>query len=270
MDHMVFISLTIQISRLELLERRKYLNVYIVSDHHFFDTQAMILSGRDYQPDTNGMVLNAIDMFNLHNASVEKDDFVIFLGDVARLNSQTKKIFKEMLPQMKGHKILIKGNHDKKSDQFYYESGFEAISDYLIVGRFFLCHYPLNEIHSAHEKLLLKIAKHHKCDTIIHGHVHTVEKKSLSDKEFTRINVCVDYSEMVPTKFSENIFKTFAKNLLKKLEKGYKLPQTYHFFENNKHLFEEKRKGNYTKQFRENYTITKERRKKSETFKRVA
>jgi calcineurin-like phosphoesterase family protein len=243
------------------------LNVFIVSDHHFFDTQAMILSGREYSPDVNGMVQNGIDMFNLHNQTVDKDDLVIFLGDVARLNSRTKKIFKEMLPLMKGHKILIKGNHDKKSDQYYLDAGFEGVTDYLVIGRFFLCHYPLNEIHSSHEKLLLKICKHHKCDTIIHGHVHTEEAQNLSDKEFTRINVCVDYSEMIPTKFSEHIFKTFGRNFLRKL---IPLPQSYHFFESHKHLFEEKRKGNYTKQFKEEYTITKERRKKSETFRRVA
>jgi calcineurin-like phosphoesterase family protein len=246
------------------------MNVFIVSDHHFFDTYAMILSGRDYENSLNGMVQNGIDMFNLHNQTVDKDDLVIFLGDVARLNSQTKKIFKEMLPQMKGHKILIKGNHDKKSDQYYLDAGFEGVTDYLVIGRFFLCHYPLNEIHSAHEKLLLKICKKHKCDTIIHGHVHTEDVQNLSDKDYTRINVCVDYSEMIPTKFSEHIFKTFGRNFLKKVKSGYSLPQSYHFFEENKQALEEKKKGNYTKQFREEYTITKERRKKTETFRRVA
>lgn len=237
------------------------MNVFIVSDHHFFDTQAMILSGRPYTPDTDGMIANAIDMFNLHNQSVDKDDMVIFLGDVARLNSRTKNIFKELLPQLKGHKILVKGNHDRKSDQFYLDCGFEGITDYLVIGRFFLCHYPLHEIHSSHEKLLLKIAKHHKCDTIIHGHVHTQEKKNFSDKDFIRINVCVDYSEMIPTKFTEHIFKTFSKNFLKRND--HYLPQSDEFLEIGT---DEIRKGNFTKQFKKECTITKEQRKKSSTF----
>lgn len=234
----------------------------------------MILSVRAYSPDIDGIIKNGIDLFNFHNQAVGNDDLVLFLGDVARLNSRTKKIFREMLPLMKGHKILIKGNHDKKSDQFYLDCGFEGVTDFLVIGRFFLCHYPLNEIHSSHEKHLLKICKKHKCDTIIHGHVHTEKVQNLSDKEFTRINVCVDYSEMIPTKFSERIFKTFGKNFLKKLK------DPNHRLENSSDYFltdpnepnEPKNKGNFTKQFKNEYTITRDtsKRRKDYTFRYVA
>lgn len=190
------------------------MKVYITSDLHFFDRNAIRLNDRPYDDSFEGMVQNAVDMFNNINQIVKKDDLIIFLGDVAFINSKNKKLFKEMFKQLHGNKILVKGNHDKKTDEYYLNSGFLAVTDFIHIGRYFLCHYPLDKCYSSHEKHLLEICKHFKCDTIIHGHVHD---EDIIDEHFTRINVSVDHNQMQPLIFHQRIFKTFNNNFLKNL-----------------------------------------------------
>lgn len=188
------------------------MKVYITSDQHFFDRTAIAYNDRPYTNDFDGMVQNAIDMFNEFNQIVKKDDLVIFLGDVAFINSKNKKLFREMFKQLHGNKILVLGNHDRRTEEFYLSCGFLAVTDFIHIGRYFLCHYPLDKCYSSHEKHLLEICKYYKCDTIIHGHVHD---EDIINEDFTRINVSVDHNEMIPVKFTQHIFKTFASNFLK-------------------------------------------------------
>jgi len=188
------------------------LKVYITSDQHYFDKQAIQYNNRPYDLSFDGMIENAIDMFNNFNSVVEKDDLTIFLGDVAFITSKSKAIFKEMAKNLYGNKILVLGNHDRKTEEFYKNCGFLAVTDYIKIGRYFLCHYPLDRCFSSHEKHLLSICKQLKCDTIIHGHVHDLD---IIDTDFERINVSVDHHEMMPVQFNQKIFKTFASNFLK-------------------------------------------------------
>lgn len=159
-------------------------------------------------------------MYDNYNSIVKEDDVVLFLGDLAFLNSKNKDIFGEMFKTLRGHKILIRGNHDSQDDQYYKSIGFEVVTDHIILGRYFLCHYPLfkekNSQFSSEEKRLKDLFVHFKCDTVLHGHIH--EKDSPKGDKIHRLNVCVDYNNFVPVKFNKRIFTSFFKNYLSKLK----------------------------------------------------
>lgn len=76
------------------------------------------------------------------NEVVSNKDLVIHLGDVALCG---KERFKQIMSQLNGRKMLIRGNHDNWTDEFYRESGFEYVSRYPIVWNEFyiLSHAPL-------------------------------------------------------------------------------------------------------------------------------
>lgn len=121
---------------------------------------------------------------------VSDNDYVVFLGDVFFTNSNNLEMCRDMFRSFPGNKILIRGNHDRKDDQFYLDCGFLAVTDYLIAGRYFFCHYPCAPGNPAEAKYR-EIFEKSRCDTIIHGHIHT--KDSPVEVNITRINCCVDY-----------------------------------------------------------------------------
>lgn len=81
------------------------------------------------------------------NNTVGKNDVVFVCGDVAL----KKSICKEMIPRLNGRKILIMGNHDQGSTQFYRDCGFAEVSRYPIVikGFYIFSHAPLQMMHTA-------------------------------------------------------------------------------------------------------------------------
>ena len=76
------------------------------------------------------------------NEVVSNKDLVIHLGDVALCG---KERFRQIMSQLNGRKMLIRGNHDNWTDEFYREAGFEYVSRYPIVWNEFyiLSHAPL-------------------------------------------------------------------------------------------------------------------------------
>ena len=78
------------------------------------------------------------------NEIVKPEDTVYILGDFALGRSQEMK---DIISVLKGKKILIRGNHDKKSAHWYIMAGFENVfSEALVwVGHNFvtLSHYPM-------------------------------------------------------------------------------------------------------------------------------
>lgn len=203
------------------------MNVYITSDQHFLHQNIIRYCNRPFSMDLDGVIENAKLMYDRYNATVKEDDVVLFLGDLAFLNSKNREVFAEMFKTMPGHKILIRGNHDSQTDEYYKSIGFEVVTDHIILGRYMLCHYPLFKDakfqFSSLEKHLKDLFVHFKCDTIIHGHIH--EKDSPTGDKVHRLNVCVDYNNFNLVKFNKRIFVTFFKNYLKKLESNCDLSE---------------------------------------------
>lgn len=77
-----------------------------------------------------------------HNQTVGKDDVVYVLGDVTFLNMESSK---EFIKSLNGFKFLIKGNHDRKSNEYYRKLGFiEVYDNPIIFGKnTILSHEPI-------------------------------------------------------------------------------------------------------------------------------
>lgn len=130
--------------------------IYFISDTHFNHKNIIKYCNRPFK-DIEEMNSALIENWN---KTITDYDIVFHLGDVALTNESE---IKEIIPKLKGKKILIRGNHDKKSKEFFRSVGFEIIPD--------------NPLKLDKEKLILS----HKplADTEIpegyinvHGHIH--------------------------------------------------------------------------------------------------
>lgn len=117
------------------MKERKY---YFVSDTHFNHENIIKYCNRPFK-DSKSMNEKIIANWN---AIVGDDDIVYHLGDVGLGNRDE---LKTIIPQLKGHKFLIKGNHDTRNNQFYRELGFVEVYDHPIIIKDFivLSHEPM-------------------------------------------------------------------------------------------------------------------------------
>ena len=112
---------------------------YYISDWHYDHANAIRFDNRPYN---NVDEMNE-DLIRRWNSVVKDKDTVYILGDMFWCKDQEAI---SVLDQLKGHKVLVKGNHDRvHGNQF--KKRFDKIVDYLEVedkGRkVVLCHYPI-------------------------------------------------------------------------------------------------------------------------------
>lgn len=142
------------------------------------------------------------------NATVKKNEHIYVLGDFAMCSNEYRKA---ILSQLKGYKILVKGNHDKDT-KVMLEVGFDKVieNDRIKIGNHhvLVSHFPYHPV-TQHvtlgNKIIQKIEKD--VDTrylhkrilndgktwLLHGHVHTAWKV-----KGNMINVGVDQWNMKP------------------------------------------------------------------------
>ena len=100
------------------------------------------------------------------NAKVTNGDTVYILGDLAMRGTQEDLI--AFVSTLKGHKVMVKGNHDDIKD-LRYKQLFDEICDYKEISdtldgknvKLVLCHYPI-----------LMWKNQHRGSILLYGHVH--------------------------------------------------------------------------------------------------
>jgi calcineurin-like phosphoesterase family protein len=147
--------------------------IWFTSDHHFGHANIIKYYNRPYNSVAH---MNTL-MEAAWNSVVEPEDLVYYLGDFA----MQPKMVAEILPRLKGRKILIAGNHDKC------HSGAEKWVDHYLTAGFRSIHRQL-DMEIANENVLLQhfpyrneadpAQKHYGSRPVdrgrwlIHGHVH--------------------------------------------------------------------------------------------------
>ena len=138
-------------------------NIYVISDTHFHHENIIKYCDRPFlfMSEMDGVM---VDRWN--DTVVNDDDIVIHCGDFALGNAD---IIKRYANCLKGHKILIRGNHDRKGIGFFESCGFEVIrQNYYTLGiindgqlhKYIFSHAPMDN------NLIPE-------DTLnIHGHIH--------------------------------------------------------------------------------------------------
>src|SRR5271157_5187429 len=134
------------------------MKVYLIADTHFNHENIKTYCQR---PD------NFTERI-LHNwkAIVKPQDTIIHHGDVLMGHRQTGIAQLQDLP---GHKILVRGNHDRRSScTWWMEHGFDAVCDSMVFRRCWLTHEPAEALSPG-------------CTLNIHGHLHNIWHGFLPD-----------------------------------------------------------------------------------------
>lgn len=168
----------------------KFWTTWFSSDIHFGHANVIGFSNRPYE--------NIDDMKHKiimnHNRLVKPEDLVVHVGDIFFYH--TPEEMKEVLSQMNGRKVLVRGNHDQKPRQMMnagYEICVEQMEFIIANERVLVSHYPyrmeanlmryLKIKKKVHKLLGLRpvfFEKYHERRPIdegkflIHGHTHDV------------------------------------------------------------------------------------------------
>lgn len=102
---------------------------------------------------------------------VMSQDTLFHLGDV--IFYQMGKL-KHLLDKIPGKKILLRGNHDKKSNCWYTRNGFSFVADQIVLGSTILSHKP---IQTFSDNVRLNI----------HGHCH---EKECTESWYSKNSYC--------------------------------------------------------------------------------
>ena len=156
---------------------------FFTSDHHFYHKNIIEYCDRPYA-DLDEM---HADMIAKWNETVRKDDCVYYLGDFSFGN---QKQTNDILWQLNGYKVLIRGNHDDNATCKLFDEWHQTLEIESPYFTYLLSHYPY-EIAGYEDKRGLYTPLSDK--TLIHGHVHrkwTVKSNM--------INVGVDVWDFYP------------------------------------------------------------------------
>jgi calcineurin-like phosphoesterase family protein len=150
---------------------------------------------------------NFTDIIIKHwNERVTWEDTVIHLGDVA---IGPRQMVESQIRSLNGHKILIRGNHDRQSSNSWWaDHGFDFSCDGMRFQDCWLTHEPDTSRASG-------------CDLNIHGHLHNVwggfkahaKPEEMQEAEWMRLKhelkhlwqrlFACEYTDYYPIEFSE-------------------------------------------------------------------
>ena len=149
--------------------------IWFTSDLHFGHRNVIEYSKR---PFANVEEMNQTLVKNW-NAKVKDEDTVYIIGDLSLGPFRDMKVF---LEQLKGHKYLIKGNHDRYSIGQYLSIGFHVYHELKLemLGKTFrLSHYPYAPswfrkffAYKSELRYLDRRAPRIRGEYLIHGHTH--------------------------------------------------------------------------------------------------
>lgn len=186
--------------------KREKMKLYLVSDIHYNHANIIMYCNRPFKCKEH-MNDTLLDNWN---RVVKPEDYVINLGDVSaniRTDNDILK-FNDWLGELNGNKILIKGNHDHFSKEFYLKTHIQ-VKDYLIIGEYFLVHYPCytnSKYTKPVDKRMLKIFKESGCKYIIHGHTHNNQSNNIKtewDDGIVRFNTSIEVLQYSPMLFQD-------------------------------------------------------------------
>lgn len=131
------------------------MKTFVISDTHFAHKNIIDYCNRPFKD------IHEMDeaMIKNWNETVSNDDVVIHLGDFGLGN---KEYIRSIIQRLNGKKILILGNHDNWSEQFYRDAGFHTVSRFpILYADFYICsHAPIQMPQLT-------------CYQNLYGHIHT-------------------------------------------------------------------------------------------------
>lgn len=145
--------------------------IFFTGDLHLGDENIRVYEKRPFK--NIGEMDNAI--VENWNSAVSEEDLTIVVGDVGVYSVEQMK---SIIGQLKGDKILIKGNHDLfRSNEVWKEVGFKEVSDYFIIyNKWFIVQHEPPDYYNENTPFFW-----------IYAHVHATEMY----QTITRRSACV-------------------------------------------------------------------------------
>jgi calcineurin-like phosphoesterase family protein len=149
------------------------MTIWVISDTHFNHANIIRYCGRSF---TNVDQMNDT-MIRRWNSCVREGDLVLHLGDFA-LHKDSSSV-RAICKQLHGRKILVKGNHDRKSMTWYINNGFEFFCDSFVLGDILFTHRPVPK------SLFIQMQIPYRLN--VHGHIH--QKETLDPLMYKNVSV---------------------------------------------------------------------------------
>ena len=145
----------------------KISKAYVLADSHFFHTKMQEYCGRPSNFDSL--------IIKQWKATVQPHDIVYHLGDVTW---GSQKQLSQIMGDLPGTKILIKGNHDRNhSNNWFIQAGFSAVLEKAQVSGIILSHFPSIMTKEEIERGIINV----------HGHFHNNDPKGWEKNLVERI-----------------------------------------------------------------------------------
>jgi calcineurin-like phosphoesterase family protein len=168
------------------------MSIFVVADFHFghktilrFEPDRIKFLGLSGPDDIEG---HDTELVRRYNAVVKPGDTVYILGDLS-LGLRRDELY-AIVSQLNGHKVLVRGNHDKFSNSAYRSLGFWAVADEMVITyckqRIRMSHYPYayprikqmfhTLIGRGKDKFAAK-RPNNEGNLLLHGHMHGQVKR---------------------------------------------------------------------------------------------
>lgn len=169
-------------------------NIYGLSDSHFLHENILgfeYIPGEKLRPEFANIEDMNNKMRSLWNHTVRPEDMVIHFGDLVWTAGNSENI-KTLIKSLNGRKILVRGNHDKKSYSWYLSNGIDFVSDR------FSWDYNGKRILFIHNPDHITPDEYSRYNIICHGHVHR-NRPFISRRELSYIvNMSVEMIKYRP------------------------------------------------------------------------
>lgn len=141
------------------------MRTWLTSDLHLFHTNIILYCGRPHES-VDQMNESIIDAWK---EVVDPEDRVIVVGDLsAGLGSRADEL-REIVKSLPGKKILIRGNHDHQTNEWYLDAGFLNVTDWMLEDGILFIHKPATSMNPD----TLSIFEQLSPDLVVHGHIHS-------------------------------------------------------------------------------------------------
>lgn len=134
------------------------MNIWITTDTHFYHDKMLEYCGRPQGFE--------ILIYKRLKAVLHEDDVLIHLGDIVVSSGQEEKAHAQFIQTLPGKHWLMRGNHDRKSNNWYLNHGWDCVAEYLadtyFGKRVVFSHIPLRD---------------HGYDINFHGHFHNSDHR---------------------------------------------------------------------------------------------
>lgn len=144
------------------------MNYWITTDTHFNHENVMCT-------EDIGRPLDYADRIYKGLSNIPARDTLIHLGDICI--GEDKKMHDKYIVPLKCKKILVAGNHDKKSNNWYMNNGWDFVCEQFVWKldgkRIVFSHKP--------------IGWDGECDINIHGHLHNCQHRDMKTLSFNKL-----------------------------------------------------------------------------------